>query len=171
MPVLTLKEAGLHFAPGGPLQMQLRAAASKGLLSAALRSVQLIQTQEITKASPSPVDRGVYRAGWRAERLGTMDAVIYNAVKWASYIEDGVPARAVVAGRIMHENIAAWAQRRLGFSRQEAWDIAGAIIWKLKRRGIFNRGAGLKILETYTRDRLPAVVREEVERAIERAGL
>lgn len=47
-----------------------------------------------------------------------------------------------------------------------AWQIAGAILHALKKKGIFGRGKGLRVLEGYSRNTLPAVIREEVEREI-----
>lgn len=47
-----------------------------------------------------------------------------------------------------------------------AWEVAGAILGAMKRRGIFNRGRGLKVLTNYTKNVLPGVVRQEVEREI-----
>lgn len=50
-----------------------------------------------------------------------------------------------------------------------AWQVAGAILGAMKKRGIFGRGQGLRILEKYARAALPSVVREEVEREMKRA--
>jgi len=50
-----------------------------------------------------------------------------------------------------------------------AWEIAGAILGAMRKRGIFNRGSGLRVLENYTRSTLPGVVKREVEREIAKA--
>lgn len=50
-----------------------------------------------------------------------------------------------------------------------AWGVAGAILGAMKKRGIFNRGQGLRVLENYSRSALPVVVREEMEREIAKA--
>jgi hypothetical protein len=47
-----------------------------------------------------------------------------------------------------------------------AWSVAGAILASMKKKGIFNRGQGLRVLENYTRSSLPSVIREEVEREL-----
>lgn len=47
-----------------------------------------------------------------------------------------------------------------------AWEVAGAILGAMKKRGIFNRGTGLKVLTNYSKNVLPGVVREEVDREI-----
>lgn len=47
-----------------------------------------------------------------------------------------------------------------------AWQLAGAILHALKKRGIFARGKGLRVMEGYVRNTMPAVIREEVAREI-----
>lgn len=162
---VALKDAGEFFV--GTFGPAMRKAASKGLYSAAVRSVQLIQTEAIARASPSPVDKGIYRAGWRAEKDGD-GAVIFNSVPWAGLVERGVPAANVVASRRAVEAIADWAVRKLGVQRERAAGVAFGILRSLKRRGIFRRGEGLRILETFTKDRLPGIIAEEVRRELAR---
>lgn len=60
------------------------------------------------------------------------------------------------------------AAARLRAVHPEAWEIAGAIMKSLKKRGIFNRGAGLKVLATFAERSLPAIMREEVEKELQR---
>lgn len=160
---IALKDAGDFFVREfGPA---MRKAASKGLYSAAVRSVQLIQTEAIARATPSPVDKGIYRAGWRAEKDGE-GAIIFNSVPWAGLIERGVPAANVVVSRRAVEAIGEWAVRKLGVPRERASSVAFGILRSLQRRGIFRRGEGLRILETFTRDRLPNIVADEVRREL-----
>lgn len=165
MTVLSLKQVGVFFAPGGEFHQELREAALDGILSAALRSVQIITTQEVQKASPVPIDRGVYRAGWRAEKI-TNGAAILNTVPWAVFIEFGVKGSSVKIGRRAIQQVSEWAHRRLGLSDAEAKHAAFAILNAAKKRGIFRNGSGLRILETYTKQRLPAILKAEVERQI-----
>lgn len=47
-----------------------------------------------------------------------------------------------------------------------AWEIAGAIMHAMHKRGIFARGKGLRVLETYARATLPSVIKQEVEREL-----
>lgn len=60
--------------------------AKLGLLSAAHKAVATIQTQIIPTRSPSPVDRGIYRLGWRA-RQETFGASFGNAEPHAAFVE------------------------------------------------------------------------------------
>lgn len=162
--VIELKQAPDFF--GRVLAGEMKQAALRGLYSAAVRSVQLLQTQEIQRASPAPVDRGVYRAGWRAEKLIDGAAVV-NSVPWAAMIEYGVPGRNVTIGRQAVLALAEWARRRLGVSSDKALSTAWAILIAGKRRGLFRRGEGLRILETYARERMPQTIREEIARALD----
>lgn len=226
---ISLKDAGAYFDSRGPLATKLKAAASKGLLSAALRAKRDIVARVIPAlGGRKPVDRGIYRAGWQVEKLPD-GAAIYNPVPTAAMIEDGVPAGNVVASTKAHIALAEWVQRKLGGRRKSvsvdamrastrnvnaakekfdkakeswterskkaiakgkpspprpkpppalsnkgrmkndfgfAWDIAGAILAAMKRRGIFNNGQGFKVLGGYMRASMPSVIREEVEREL-----
>lgn len=148
----------------------LRGAAERGLYSAAVRSVALLQTQEIQAASPRPVDRGIYRAGWRAQKLKG-GAAFFNAVPWAVYIERGVPGANVVISRAAVKAVSEWAQRKLGLDAAASVDAAWGILKAAKRRGLFARGEGLRVMEKYVRERLPRVMAEEVAREIARAKI
>jgi hypothetical protein len=164
---ISLREAGVYFGPDGPLSKKLKAGAVKGLLSAALRAQQDIIARVIPSMAPHmPVDRGTYKAGWQVEKM-PYGAALYNAVPHAAYIEYGVGATKVVPSYKAHKNIAEWAQRKLGgLDAKKAWEVAGAILWSLRRTGIFNRGRGLRILENYSRRTLPGVIKSEVEKEL-----
>jgi len=86
-------------------------AARKGLFSAALKTVAAIQTKAIPNAKPSPVDRGRYRAAWRARKTD-YGAIVENLVPYAGPIEYGVRAGNVKPGRAMITAIAEWAKRK-----------------------------------------------------------
>lgn len=234
MPVVALKDAGVYFDKDGPLAKQLRAAATKGLYSAALRMRQDIVARVIPNLKPfAPVDRAVYKAGWQVQRTPT-GAVVYNPVPYAAIIENGVPASNTVLSTKVQMALAEWVRRRLGigkgsggkpnkiaainklaarFAAQKenfaqkkakfsvarekalaagkplpkvptppkpprqltsngierdgfgrAWEVAGAIMHAFRKRGIFARGKGLRVLETYVKQSLPAVIRQEVEK-------
>jgi hypothetical protein len=161
--VVTLKNAGVEFEDMGK---RLRSAAIKGLRSAALRGVAIIVSEIIPSRVPQPVDRGIYRAGWKAMPLGGKNpgAVIYNLEPHAALIEYSVRAANVKVGRAMIAALAEWARRK-GFEDPEraAWGIAK----KMKERGIFGQ-TGLGVLRELNK-RLPAIVREEVTREVEAA--
>jgi len=163
---ITMREAAGYFAPDGPLAEQLRSAALDGLYSAALRAKHDIVVKEIPNKMPRPIDRGIYRAGWQVERLST-GAAVYNPVPHAAMIEYGVPAANVVISRKAILAIAEWAHRKLGIrAGAEAMRVATAIMHALKRRGIFARGKGLRVMEDYARNTLPAIIRQEVAREV-----
>lgn len=151
-----------------------RKAAMKGLLSAAHRLVGVIN--EIIEAEPrKPVDRGIYKAGWRV-RKETDGVLVFNATPHASFIEDGVRGDHVRVGRAMVDAIAAWVQRKglTGSAKKEeapmeARRIAWAIVQSMKKKGIFGDGKGLKILAR-ARKRIPELIDEEVKAELERAS-
>jgi hypothetical protein len=156
----------------GRLEGELQKAALRGLYSAAQRMVGVVG--EVIAAEPRiPVDRGIYKAGWRARRLPD-GAEISNSTPHAGFIEDGVRADRVRPGRAMIDALAAWVARKglTGSARgveraAEARRIAWAIAKSMQKNGIFNRGGGLKIFEK-ARQRLPALIEEEVRREIGR---
>ena len=164
---ISLKDAGVYFGPDGPLAKRMRAGAVKGLLSAALRAQQDIVARVIPSLSPHmPVDRGTYKAGWQVQKMPD-GAAIYNPVPHAVFIEYGIEATKVIPSFRAHKNIAEWAQRKLGgLDAKKAWEVAGAILWSMRRKGIFNRGRGFRVLENYSRNVLPGSIKREVEREL-----
>jgi len=144
---------------------EVRAAAMRGLYSAAVRTVAHIQTVVIPSEPRVPVDRGLYRAGWRAVRIPE-GAMVINTVPHAVIIEYGVKAENVRAGRKMLDALADWVRRK-GLEKSEtgARRVAYAIAMSMKRKGIFNRGAGLHILGKAVRQ-IPRFISEEVAREI-----
>lgn len=237
MPTLTIKEAANYFGKSGPIAVQMRKAAHKGLMSAALRMKQVLVTREIPKTMPAPVDKGIYRAGWQVEKLPN-GAAVYNAVPYAVFIEYGVSAGNVVASKKFQIALAEWVRRKLGGksksvsvrsvskergkaakkTHQErmkrwrerirdlkrrnalrkrkkllplampkapklpqeaagatkspgfdyAWRVAGAIMHAMKKRGIFRQGKGLRILEKFVGAHGKTLVRDEVQRALDK---
>lgn len=170
--VVTLAEAATHF---GKLQGEFRKAAHRGLVSAAMRGVQIIVTQIIPGITPyPPVDRGLFRAGWRA--VPTRDgAEIVNDEPHAVFIEEGVRAENVKPGLRMGRAIYEWVIRKgIETEPYEAIRVTYAIMAAMKRRGIFKRGKGLGILKMLTSDNgiwrryFDKVIEREVEREIGR---
>lgn len=170
MPIntLTTKQAVDWFSPAG-MGEKMKAAALRGLYSAALRAKRDLQTRAMTDlGKEAPIDRRIYVAGWQTEKMPD-GAVIYNAVPHAVFIEYGVPAANVVASFKGQQAIAEWARRKLGgISEKKAWQVAGAILASMRMKGIFKRGQGLRVLERYVKASLPVVVNEEIAREIKK---
>jgi hypothetical protein len=146
----------------------IREGAKRGLFSAALRMVQEIQLRTIPATVPQPSARGFYKAAWRAEE--TPDgAEFFNTMPYAAMIEYGVRAGNVKIGTGMISSLADWVKMKgLARDTNEAWHIAWAIAKDMRKRGIFNKGTGLRIMERAS-VHLPQIVQEEVEREVERA--
>src|SRR5689334_5872908 len=96
--------------------VKLRRDAGLALYAAMVRGVSVIQTQIIPAKVPQPVDRGLYRGGWRAEPYMVGDQImggdIFNVELWAIFIEKGVRAANVKIGRAMLRALAEWAVRK-----------------------------------------------------------
>lgn len=145
----------------------VKVAAMRGLYSAAIRTVQHIQTSVIPAEPRVPVDRGIYRAGWRAEHIPE-GALVVNRVPHAIFIEYGVRAANVKPGRAMIDALAEWVRRKgIEKSGTGARQVAFAIAMSMKKKGIFNGGNGLRILEKAAR-RIPRFISEEIGREIEK---
>lgn len=142
-------------------------AAKRAVLSLALRIVQHITTYVIPREDPQPVDRGAFRAGWRAKKEPD-GATVKNTLPYASVIEYGARAENIKVGKKMIDALAAWVLRKgIGISRtpartkmtrkqikesqqNEARKVAWAIAMGMLKKGIFNRGderGGLRVLE------------------------
>jgi len=170
-----LKDAGILVEEIGH---DLRAAASRGLLAAAHRVVHHIVAEVIPRAGLyPPVDRGIYRAAWRARKDGT-GAVVENRAPYAAIIEYGARPQNIRIGRKMIDALAAWVRRKgiggktvtsasgsrrlVRATESEARSIAWAIAKSMQRRGIFGT-RGLRVLEQAGRQ-IPRFIREEVAR-------
>lgn len=147
---ITIEEAGAYF---WNMNKEIRKGAAQALFLAGQRGVQKIISQIIPSREPVPVDRGVYRAGWRVRPVinSHMPSVwIENVEAHAIFIEEGVRAENVKIGRQLIEALSEWAMRKgIADDEDEAVGIAFGIANKMKERGIFNRfaeGNGLHIL-------------------------
>jgi hypothetical protein len=154
------------------LGKKMERVAQKAVLAVAHRVVNKITTQVIPAESPQPVDRGAYRAAWRA-RKADGGAMISNTMPYASVIEYGARAENVKIGRAMIDALAAWVKRKglvgKGSSKAEARSLAWAIATTMKKKGIFNRGSkGLRILEKALKG-VEKLFGEELAREIRRA--
>ncbi len=172
MKTFRIEDANLFLAY---VHASMKEAAKKGLLSAAIRTVSDVQNVAIPSTAPMPVDRGIYKAGWKAEAIEN-GAKVYNDVPYAAIIEDGGQAKNVVLGRKLIDAIAQWVQRKgIGgtttvsksgiarvakVSKTEAVGIAFAIVKSLQARGLF-RGTGLQVFARVARN-IPKYIEEEV---------
>jgi hypothetical protein len=155
------------------LEGRMRKAALRGLLSAAHRTVGYIQNEVIPREERAPVDRGIYRAGWRARKVEG-GALVYNGVPHAPMVEWGVRGENVKIGKRMIDALAEWVVRkglvgkqpresRAAAGRQIAWAIAKS----MQKRGIFGgEGRGLRVMEK-ARPQIVQFIEEEVKREIE----
>lgn len=156
------------------LTAQARAKVGRALYSSAMRGVEVIQTQIIPSRVPQPVDRGVYRAGWKSGPINAGGAVVggelWNSEVEAAFIEGGVRPENVRIGRAMLAAISEWAMRK-GFApnQKEAMSMAWAVAKAMKRRGIFNRpGPGLGILHELMTRLMPKIIEDEVTAELRR---
>lgn len=162
------------------LAVGMKEKAMKGLLSAAERTVQCVVTEIIPAESHMPVDRGIYRAAWKAEATSE-GAIVYNDSPYAAVIEDGAKASSVKLSRAMITAIAEWVRRKGIGSRSvtkgsktrlvkpsvtEATSIAWAIVKGMQANGIFG-GKGLGIFAKAEK-RIPEFIREEVSRELKK---
>lgn len=140
------------------LKGEMREAAMRGLISAAHRLRAQIVAKIVPSRSPKPVDRGIFRAGWMSYATtieGQECAVVENTVPHAAFIEYGVPATNVKPGKAMIDALTEWVIRKRIVNKSKASAARGvaiAIAHKLKMRGIFNGGQGLRILEEAMRE-------------------
>jgi hypothetical protein len=155
------------------LEGELHRAALKGVRSAGQRLVSHIQTDVIPAESRVPVDRGIYKAAWRSTNEPN-GCDVHNDSPHAGFIEDGVRGANVKIGRKLIDALVDWVQRKglvrdvsrnskTAAARQIAWGIAKS----MQKNGIFNSGAGLKILEKGRRQ-VARFIDEEVRREIEK---
>lgn len=162
---ITLKQAAQKT---DELKERWHKAAVLGLQSAAARGVQDIITRIIPSRTPQPVDRGIYRAGWRFYPAPD-GAVIECFEPHAVFIEDGVRPENVKIGRAMIRALTEWITRKGIVSADEAEGVAWAIAKAMKKRGAFGK-KGMGILRELVEKYLPGYVEEEVARELERAG-
>lgn len=156
---MTLDDAARTF--GRKVSEEMKAAAMRGLLSAAKRMCGIIVFKYIPGAKPQPVDRGAFKAAWGSGQEG--DGAYYdNVAPHAPFVEYGVRAGASRPGRKMIRAIADWAIRKGIADKQNAIQVAFAIAHSIKARGIASRA----VMEAANKGDLDAVVKEELERAM-----
>jgi len=149
-------------------------ASERAMLGTAARLVAYITTEVIPAEQPQPVDRGMYRAGWRFKRIKG-GAEVFNSTPQAPIIEWGARSSNIKVGRAMINALTAWVKRkgivkgRGKDANDEARSMAFAIANSMKRKGIFNRGGknGLRILEK-SLGRVSKFLSEEFKREVKR---
>lgn len=159
------------------LNRGMRGALMKGALSAAIRTTGIITGELIPAEKPQPVDRGAYRAGFRAISTD-YGAAIINTLPYAEIIEKGARAANIKIGRAMIEELTQWiirkgivGKRASGKKKEaqllEARSIAWAIAMSMKKRGIFNRDGneGLQIMAKAAK-RAKAIFMQEVSKEV-----
>lgn len=148
------------------LEQEIRAAAFRGLVLAGMRGLQLLLVQILPRRVPPPVDRGVFRAGWKL-RLGPDFVEIYNDEPHAPFVEEGVRAKNVKPGRAMIQALTEWSLRKgLAADAKEATAIAWAIARSMQKQGIFiGKGPyknGLGILRELVDHHIEPLIEAEV---------
>lgn len=162
--VIDLKDAAKYWEGE---EVRFRQASLRGLLSASMRLVQIVQTVIIPSRVPQPVDRGTFRASWRFAGTNS-GAEVWSDDPTASFIEDGVRAENVRPGRAMVAALTSWVVRKGMASAEDAPGVAWAIIRKMQRMGIFNRESkGLGIMREMNERYADTIAHEEVERELQ----
>lgn len=154
-------------------------AAKRAMLATANRVVGVILTEVIPGLNPQPVDKGMYRAGWRAKKV-TGGAEVYNNTPHAPIIEYGARAENIKVGKAMIDALTKWVIRKgiVGKgkgAKDQARSVAFAIANSMKKKGIFNRDGkqGLHVLDKAL-ERVGDFVSEEfaneMKREFEKSG-
>jgi len=165
---IQLKDAAEFIGNIGP---ELTAKAVLGVRKAGARALGTLVTVIIPSRDPQPVDRGIYRAGWKL-RLIPNGVEIYNDTPAAAVIEYGARAKNIKIGRKLLNALAEWAVRKgMAKDLEEGISIAWAIAKKAKAgKGFHNRkpGGGQRIMEELVQKYLPGYVRDAVRLEISR---
>jgi hypothetical protein len=155
----------------------LKGAIKKGLLSAASRGVADIVGVVIptTKVKPRlslsgrkapavqpPVDRGLYKAGWRAGATPQGARIYHVNPMIAALVEEGVRAGSVRIGKAMLRALESWVHRhsledKNHTSKQIAWALAKA----MQKTGIEGRHVLAR-----EKERLGGFAQKEVKRFV-----
>ena len=166
---------------------QLNACVSRGMMSAALRIVGIIQNTLIPAESPPPILNRHYSAGWLPEVQENGDIHIKNTMPYSSVIEWGAKAENIKIGRAMIDALKEWVytkgfvgRPRSATGRAQALVQAEQIAWAIAKsmqgtaaitgKGIFNRNGqkGLRIAEKASKQ-APPIVAKEVAREVRKA--
>lgn len=128
--------------------------------AAALRGRTIIMDTIGATAPYPPVDRGVFRASFRAERAPD-GATLFSDAPHAAFIEYGCRPHWAPIGPLIE-----WVKRKKLAKGSEAYGIARAIQIAIARRGMKPRKVVVRSL-----DRISQALHEELDRALaERSG-
>ena len=126
------------------VRSDVRGAAMKAALSAAALGVRDIQSVIIPGITPHPpINKGLYRMGWKFQRIEGGARIFNRVYPQAPLIEFGVRASNVKPGRAMIIALAEWiTQKGLAFKNPNDTleSVAWAIAKSMQKRGIFNQG-------------------------------
>lgn len=166
------------------IEEHLQEAVSRGMMSAAMRIIGIIQNEIIPAANPPPILNRHYASGWIPEVQENGDIHIKNTMPYASIIEFGARPENIKIGRAMIQALTEWVvakgfvgRPKTALGRSQAVINAQSIAWAIARtmqgtdtitgKGIFNRNGekGLRIAEKAAK-RAPAIVRREVAREV-----
>ncbi len=139
------------------LGVSIEKVAERAILATAIGVVARITTVIIPAEPRQPVDRGAYRAAWRAKKVPG-GAQVQNLLPYAAIIEYGARAQNIKISAAMIKALAEWVIRKgivgrgkgkagKAAAQAEAISMAWAIAKSMKKRGIFNGGTGLRVLE------------------------
>lgn len=146
-------------------RIQMAGAAIRGLRAAGQRGVSEIITFIIPSRTPQPVDRSIFRGGWRSVPM-EYGCTIENLEPHAVFIEDGV--RNIRISRAMIDALAEWAIRKGIATEADARSAAWGIAKNMEKRGHIFGENGMGILRELCREKLIGFIDEEVRREIDR---
>lgn len=145
----------------------VQAVIKRALLSAARRGVtdivsNIIPSTVIEGRSAPPVDRGPYKAGFRASPTMNGARIHHIIPTLAAIMEFGVRAGNVKIGRKMIKELSAWVHRHsLENEKESSEQIAWAIAKTMQRKGMAPR----RVMER-EKPRVAQFAKEEIERML-----
>jgi hypothetical protein len=164
------------------VEHQLEEATHRGLLSAGMRLIGVIQNELIPGAQPPPppILNRHYTSAWQIEDVSSKEVHVKNTMPYAAVIERGARPENVKIGRLMIDALTEWVITKGMVGRPkspnakavatiEARQIAWAIAKSMQTKGIFIRNGqeGLRIAEKAAK-RAPELVAKEVAREIKK---
>jgi hypothetical protein len=119
------------------LDRDMQRARHRGVLSCAIAGVAWIKMTIASITPHPPVNSGAYRNAWNF-RVEPFGASIYNQnMPIAGIIDRGVKPADVRPGEAMRSALEEWVKQKGIASSDEAPRVASAIMWKIKRTGLF----------------------------------
>ena len=155
----------------GGIQNNLKTSAVRGVRSAAIRLMNEITLRIVPNIVPEPIDRGLYRSGWKTQSIPN-GAIIYNTEEHSAFIEHGVEANNVKISRLMIEALQGWLIRKGFSSKKDSLNNAFGLAVNLKKSGIFNRGKGFHplqlALDKYAQEFIGEEITNEIAKQFEK---